>query len=258
MMKALIPTGFGLNCDYETEHILKLAGADTKRVHLQDLYDRRVRLTDYQLIAFIGGFAFGDENGAGVVLADDVNTYLDDQLQEVIEKGRLVLGTCNGFQAIVKKGLLPGNEGYDKRDASLTYNDCGRFRDDWVTVRINKDSPCVFTDGIDYMDLPIRHGEGKFVCKDDNIEKRLSENGQIVMQYCMWQTQELADGRFPDNPNGSKDDIAGICDPTGRVFGLMPHPESYNHYTNHPTWTREIDKKPAGIKIFENAVRYFS
>ncbi|MGD9022453.1 MAG: phosphoribosylformylglycinamidine synthase subunit PurQ, partial [Deltaproteobacteria bacterium] len=154
-----------------------------------------------------------------------------------IEEGKLILGICNGFQALVNLGLLPGLRGdYARREVALTFNDCGNFRDDWVTLLENPDSPCAFSSGVGQMELPIRHGEGKFYAAPD-VVARLRDNNQVVFQYATTDG-EAARGKFPFNPNGSVYDIAGICDATGRVFGLMPHPEAFNHWTNHPDWTR--------------------
>jgi len=267
-IKGLVPSGFGLNCDKETKHSLELAGIATDKVHLTDLYNKNVKLADYHILTLIGGFDHGDELGAGVVWANNFKDYLRDDLLKFIEDGKLIIGICNGFQAIVKMGVLPGiDKNYNNRTMSVTYNDCGNFRDQWVTLKINPDSNCVFTKGIEYIDLPIRHGEGKVETIDKETRERLKKENLIVMQYCLWQTKEIANGSFPDNPNGSLDDIAGICDPTGRIFGLMPHPEAYNSFTNHPLWTRQKyelekqEKKPdsegLGIKIFRNAAKYF-
>lgn len=262
-VRAIIPTGFGLNCDYETDRSFNIAGAQPERVHLTDLYKNKVSLNDFDILAFIGGFDHGDENGAGVVGAYNFKRHLGEDLLKFINEDKLVIGICNGFQELIKMGLLPGIDGnYNERVMSVTYNDCGNFRDQWVTLEVNQDSPCVFTKGIDYIDFPIRHGEGKVISKDSVLENLIQKN-QVVVRYCLWQTKDVARGKFPDNPNGSVYDVAGICDPSGRVFGLMPHPEAYNHWTNHPLWTRQksligipSSKEGLGIKIFRNAVEY--
>ena len=191
---------------------------------------------------------------------------IGEALQRFIEAEKLVLGICNGFQALVNLGFLPGfDANYKQKRVALTYNDCGNFRDDWVNLTVNQQSPCVFTKGITELELPIRHGEGKFIAPAEVIQ-RLTVQNQIVLQYA---TPEgtVAGGEFPYNPNGSVKDIAGVCDPTGRIFGLMPHPEAYNHWTNHPDWTRlkalskrrkkRIDTElTVAMKIFKNAVEY--
>jgi phosphoribosylformylglycinamidine synthase len=267
-IKAIVLTGYGINCDHETAHALASAGAAAERVHINALIDGGVRLENYRILVFAGGFSWGDDHGAGVIQAVRLKTNLGDQLVEFVDRGGLVLGICNGFQALVNTGLLPGFDGdYRTRALALAANDCGNFRDDWVSLRVNPKAPCVFTRGIDRIELPVRHGEGKF-CADDTTLQRLMAGNQFVLQYVRPDGQ-AAGGCFPFNPNGSIHDLAGVCDPTGRVFGLMPHPEAYNHFTNHPDWTRRkevlkrrgqsiADDIPPGLLIFKNAVEYLS
>ncbi|MFO7752802.1 MAG: phosphoribosylformylglycinamidine synthase subunit PurQ [Desulfobacteraceae bacterium] len=268
---ALVLTGFGLNCDMETAYAFKLAGADPYRVHINSLIHGKERLEDYHIIVFGGGFSWGDDHGAGVIQALKMKNHLGDKLENFVEKGGLVLGICNGFQTLVNLGLLPALESsYSERTASITWNDCGNFRDQWVHLAGNVKSPCVFTTGVETAELPVRHGEGKFVAPADVLES-LADNNQVVFRYAD-ENGNPADLKFPLNPNGSAEDIAGICDPTGRVFGLMPHPEAYNHFTNHPDWTRQkslfkrkggeantadlFKSTPVGTRLFENAVEY--
>jgi len=266
-VKTLVLTGYGLNCDRETAYAFDLAGAQSQRVHINSLVDGSVSLDSFQILAFIGGFSWGDDHGGGVVQAVRMKTRIGDQLLEFIEKGRLIIGICNGFQCLVNLGLLPGINGdYTRRSVALTHNDCGNFRNDWVHLCVDQNTNCVFTRGLDQLELPIRHGEGKFVT-DQQILKTLQDNGQIALRYAM-AAGGPANQTFPYNPNGSTDDITGICDPSGRVFGLMPHPEAYNHWTNHPQWPvlKEKIKRgqaPAnppmtpGIQLLKNAVDYF-
>ncbi|MCK4534878.1 MAG: phosphoribosylformylglycinamidine synthase subunit PurQ, partial [Syntrophobacterales bacterium] len=171
--------------------------------------------------------------------------------------GKLILGVCNGFQLMVKLGLLPAfDRDYSTQTVTLTFNDSGRFEDRWVYLRINGDSPCVFTRGLEKIYLPVRNGEGKIVTENPAIREKLRANNHIVMQYSD-ENYKSATMDYPGNPNGSVDAIAGICDETGRVFGLMPHPEAYLHYTNHPRWTREnLPEDGAGLSIFRNAVDF--
>lgn len=270
-VNALVLTGFGLNCDYETDYSLRQAGADSRRIHINDLIpDASGRaehdLDDYHILVFGGGFSWGDDHGAGVLLASRMRTHLGERLSQFIADGKLVLAICNGFQAVVNLGLLPGLDGdYTRREVALINNDCGNFRDDWINLAVNRNSKCVFTRDMESIELPIRHGEGKLYA-DDSILDRLSRENQIVFQYA-GPGMKPALGAFPSNPNGSLMDIAGICDPTGRVMGMMPHPEAYNHWTNHPNWTqkeRELKlsnvsdrvREGEGMKIFRNAVRY--
>ena len=264
---ALVLTGFGLNCDHETAYAFELAGAVAQRVHINALIAGDVTLEKFQILAFGGGFSWGDDHGAGVIQALRLKTNLGDQLLAFVAAQKLVIGICNGFQTLVNLGLLPGIDGdYTRRSVALTNNDCGNFRDQWVRLKVDADSPCVFTRGIQAIDLPVRHGEGKFYA-DQGMLKTLVGNHQITMQYALPDGRPAA-GAFPHNPNGSLIDIAGICDPTGRIFGLMPHPEAYNHVTNHPDWTRQREREKRdgvgresmvgqGIRFFENAVAYF-
>ena len=260
-------TGFGLNCDEETAYALELAGASAQKVHMNDLIHGNVSLDDFQILAFIGGFGWADDHGAGVIQAVRLKTRIGDALLRFIERGNLIIGICNGFQVLVNLGLLPGfDHDYTARCLALTYNDCGNFRDDWVGLAVNPQSPCVFTKGMEHLELPIRHGEGKFVA-DKEMIRRLEQSHQVTLRYTL-PDGSPANGTFPYNPNGSLNDIAGVCDPTGRVFGLMPHPEAFNHFTNHPDWTRWkkspgkatdklIEKPTPGIQLSKNAVDYF-
>ncbi len=266
-VNVLVLTGYGLNCDHETAYAFELAGANAVRVHINSLIDGAAKLENFQILVFIGGFSWGDDHGAGVIQAVRLKTRIGEQLVEFVEKGNLVLGICNGFQALVNLGLLPGIEqNYHQRSVALTFNDCGNFRDQWVALKANPASVCIFTRGIDCAELPVRHGEGKFFADEDTLAD-LHANHQIALRYAL-PGGEPAQGRFPFNPNGSLDDIAGICDASGRIFGLMPHPEAYNHPTNHPNWTRqkELDRRsgtsratdlPVGIRILQNGVNFF-
>ena len=265
-VNVLVLTGYGLNCDHETAYAFELAGARAERVHINSLIDGSAKLDNYQILVFIGGFGWADDHGAGVIQAVRMKTNIGGQLIEVVDNGNLVLGICNGFQALVNLGLLPGLTPDDhQRSVALTANDCGNFRDQWVALRVNPASPCIFTRGIDLAELPVRHGEGKFFAAEATLGQ-LRQNNQIALQYAL-PDGAPAKGRFPFNPNGSVDDIAGICDASGRIFGLMPHPEGYNHPTNHPDWTRhkEMDRRrglsgqgalPVGVRILQNGVEY--
>lgn len=250
--KVLVLTGYGINTDYETAHGFTLAGAEVERVHLKDLILNKRKLSSYQIFALPGGFSFGDDIAAGKVLANKL-LYLTEELLRFIEEGKLIIGICNGFQALVKAGLLPGFGRKQKQEVTLTYNDSGRFEDRWVYLRVNR-SKCVFTQGLEKLYLPIRCGEGKFVPKDDEVLERLITSGQVVLQYIDESGNEAV---YPWNPTGSVANIAGICDPTGRIFGLMPHPEAFLYKVNHPRWRRErLPKEGQGLLIFRNAVKY--
>ncbi len=270
-VKALVLTGYGLNCDYETDYVLKLAGAESHRIHVNELIlggnsESETGLENYHILVVGGGFSWADDHGAGVVLASKMKFNLGDEIERFLHQGKLIIGICNGFQALVNFGLFPGYNGnYQERTFAITHNDCGNFVDTWVHLKVNPLSPSIFTKGIDTIDLPVRHGEGKFYAPERDL-RHLIENNQVVMQYAD-DKDEVANGRWPMNPNGSLADIAGICDPTGRVFGLMPHPEAFNHVTNHPDWTRRKEglfregkrienHEGDGVGIFRNAVEY--
>ncbi len=265
-VRALVLTGFGLNCDYETAHAFTVAGAVPERVHLNSLVDREQSLQDFQIFVIGGGFSWGDDHGAGVIMAMRLKHRLKDDILRFVEKGGLVLGICNGFQVLVNLGLLPGFEPRTmKREVALINNDCGGFRDQWVHLAANRQSPCVFTRGIDTLELPVRHGEGKFFAEPEVLQ-RLERQQQVILRYAL-PGGTPAQGEFPCNPNGSVADIAGVCDPTGRIAGLMPHPEAFNHWTNHPDWTalketarregKVLPEEGDGIRLFRNAVEYF-
>jgi len=270
-IKALVLTGYGLNCDYETDFSLKSAGADSHRVHINELISGnkdgvQIRLSDYQILVFGGGFSWADDHGAGVLMASKLKHHLGEDIEKFIQDGNLIIGICNGFQCLVNLGLLPGFGGqYRERRVALTYNDSGNFINTWVRLKVNPASPSVFTKGLSNLEFPVRHGEGKFYASDETIDQLFKSN-QVVLQYA-YENGKEADRAWPLNPNGSLRDIAGICDPTGRVFGLMPHPEAFNHFTNHPDWTRKkeelvrqgegaLQEEGEGINIFRNAVNY--
>jgi phosphoribosylformylglycinamidine synthase len=244
----------GTNCDAETAYAFEKAGAEVESVHVNRLADGRRRLCDFQILAIPGGFTYGDDVAAGRVLANEMRHRLGDQLREFVDSDRLVLGICNGFQVLVKLGLLPGWE--DKPDtATLTFNDSNKFEDRWVHLKVvSTATPFLRREEILY--LPVAHGEGKFVVDSQSTLDRLRQSNQVIVEYCS------ADGgaaSYPDNPNGSIDGIAGICGPSGRVFALMPHPERNVEPYHHPRWTRgAIGGQPDGMRFFINALDYFS
>lgn len=259
-VKACVLYGFGINCDYETQFALQKAGARADRVHVNDLVSGERQLDEFHLLAFPGGFSFGDDLGSGKVLANKFKFRLKGELEKFVADGKLVIGICNGFQAIVKLGLLPAlGKKYFAQQATLTFNAGGKFEDRWVHLKFNPESPCIFTRGIEKIYLPVRHGEGNFVADETTIGEIMRKN-LFVARYCDKQG-ELAG--YPCNPNGSVNNIAGVCDESGRVFGIMPHPEAFNHYTNHPRWTRgEAEEyrrnggEGPGIQLFRNGVHY--
>jgi len=257
----LILTGYGANCEAESTHAWQMAGAAPRMVHLHDLLENPDQLRRFAALMFIGGFSFGDHLGSGQVLALRLRCRLQDNLARFINAGNLVLGVCNGFQVMVKLGLLPGFDGdYLSRKITLTHNDCGAFQNFWINLGFESKCPCVFTRGLKAMPLPIRHGEGKIITLDKTVLDRIENEHCVVCRYLDAQTGKPT-MRFPDNPNGSTNAIAGLCDPTGRVFGLMPHPEAYLFPENHPQWQRQkiagkLPKHGQGLKIFKNAVDF--
>jgi len=258
--KTLVITGFGLNCEIETKAAFDYCGAESDLVHLNDLLNRNKALDDYHILAFIGGFSFGDHLGAGTVFANKVKYGLKEDIKKFIADGKLVIGICNGFQTLTRLGLLPGINGeyFTEQSVALAWNDSGVFRDSWVNLKTESDCPCIFTKGIDTLEVPIRHGEGKFVANPE-ILAVIEKNNLVALRYA--DSEGIPTGEFPNNPNGSLNNIAGICDSTGRVFGLMPHPEAYLSPYNHPNWIRQkesgtLPKEGAGVVVFRNAVQY--
>lgn len=248
--RALILRTAGTNCDGETVHAFERAGAVAVRVHLQALIDQPTQLEKYQVLVLPGGFSYGDDISAGKILAIELKLRLGDAVRRFVDRGGCVLGICNGFQALVKTGLLPGfGEG---QSVTLTNNDSGRFEARWVTLKVCSAKSDFMERGDTLLYMPVAHGEGKFVTAAPEVLDRLRSGDQIVFRYA------AADGgapRYPENPNGSQDDIAGICDPTGRILGLMPHPERHVEPTQHPRWTREGARTAGdGLALFESVV----
>lgn len=253
--KALVMEGYGINCEYESAHCVAEAGGIAKRVHINDLVDGRERLRDYQILILPGGFSFADNLGAATVWAAKLKHSIFPEMLAFIRRKKLIIGVCNGFQAMAKLGILPATDGnYNQQSVTLTANEKGRFEDRWVSLRINPKSNCVFTRGVKSLYLPVRHGEGRFLPKDKAVLEALERNNQIVAQYS---NDKGKIAGYPHNPNGSANSIAAVCDPSGRLFGIMPHPEAYNHRVCHPRWTREkLPEEGLGMAIFRNAVDY--
>lgn len=248
----------GTNCDRETAFAFLKAGALAEFIHINRLLQRQNRLNDYQILAIPGGFTYGDDIAAGKILANELRFKLIDDIKRFIQNGKLIIGICNGFQVLVKSGLLPGNNGLIQ-EASLIINDSGKFEDRWVYLKKSKipnpksKNKCVWTKDLpEIIYLPVAHGEGKFITKDKSVLERLKVNGQVVFQYCDEK------GKFTGysfNPNGSIDNIASICDATGRILGLMPHPERHIQVSQHPRWPR-TSRACDGLAIIRNGVEY--
>lgn len=253
-VKAIVLRAAGINCDMETEYALKLAGAEAQRVHINKIIEDKKFLDEFQIIVIPGGFSYGDDVAAGKILANQIIHHLSDILHKFIEDRKLVLGICNGFQVLAKTGILPGNGAVRQQgDVTITNNNSGKFEDRWVYLTPQTDK-CVFIEQGQQIYLPIAHGEGKIVTKDEKTLKELKDKGHIAFKYV---DKDGNEGTYPINPNGSTDSIAGLTDTTGRVLGLMPHPERFVRVTQHPHWTRLEDKERAdGMTIFNNAVKY--
>ncbi len=252
----LVLAGFGINCEAETAHAFARVGGTPRIVHLNDLIAEPASLESAKILAIPGGFSFGDDVSSGRILANRIRYRLADPLRRFVDAGNLAIGICNGFQVLVKMGLLPRLSGEIRQEVTLTHNDSGRFEDRWVHLVRDDDTQCVWLDGIASLELPIRHGEGKFLAPDEAHLARLQKAGCIALRYAQNDGARAA-GRYPQNPNGSMDDVAGVCDPSGRIFGLMPHPEAFVDRTHHPQWTRRsLPEEGAGLAIFRNAVQH--
>lgn len=261
-VKAIVLRAAGINCDLETVHALELAGAQAQRVHINRMIENPAMLDQYQIMVFPGGFSYGDDVAAGKILANQIVHHLADAIKKFVSDGKLVLGICNGFQVLVKTGILPGlSDGTETvcqpslqgQPVSIIDNDSGKFIDRWSYLQCGTQN-CVFIDQGSRIYLPIAHGEGKVVTKTPEILERLQKEGHVAFRYV---DADGNPGPSPINPNGSMDDIAGLTDATGRVLGLMPHPERFVRMTQHPHWTR-LERKGAGdgMMLFDNAVKY--
>ncbi len=243
----------GTNCDRETVFAFQQAGAEAEVVHINRLFAYPQLLDDFHIIAIPGGFTYGDDIAAGRILANELRILLRNHMNAFIDSGRCIIGICNGFQVLVKAGLLPGEKN-DRQTATLFSNDSGMFESRWVHLSVEKKSPCIFTREMPHtIELPIAHAEGKFIADTETIEA-LHRNGQIVFSYASKNGNPAK--QYPDNPNGSLHNIAGICDPTGRVLGMMPHPERFIQPVQHPCHTRHTIPEAFGSLLFKNAVTY--
>jgi len=249
-VRTLVLRAPGSNCDAETAFAFEQAGAASSLVHINRLIGGDERLADYQILAIPGGFTYGDDVAAGKVLANELRLKLGGDILRFVEDGKLVLGVCNGFQALVKAGFLPELANGASPSLTLAGNDSGRFECRWVYLGVDKESPCVFTRGMDSLYLPVAHAEGKLVALADGLSDL-----NVVLRYT--DEQGNTGAGYPCNPNGSAGDIAGICDASGRILGLMPHPERHIRGSQHPQWTRRgAGDYGDGFQIFRNAVEW--
>lgn len=252
--RALILRAPGANCDHETQFAFERAGARAERLHVNRLREQPRLLQRYQVLVIPGGFTYGDDVAAGKILAVQLGHFLADALRQFRDQEKLILGICNGFQVLLKAGLIVPPDPDDGPLATLAHNDCGQFQDRWVYLRAQPGA-CPFLRGYDRLHVPVAHGEGKFIVSRPWILEGLKQAGQVVLTYC---DAEGRPGPFPVNPNGSQGDVAGLCDATGRVLGLMPHPERHVLPTQSPHWTRTgLAPEGDGLRLFRNAVEFF-
>ena len=260
--RVLILRAPGTNCDVETAYAFELAGATAERVHVNRLIENPALGDRYQILCVPGGFSYGDDIAAGRILASRLNRHLCDMVDTFVHgKGdRLVLGICNGMQVLMRLGVLTQGISEEPQPATLTWNNHGRFEDRWVNLVVDE-TPCVFLNDIERMYLPMAHAEGKFVASDSSVADQLRAQGRLAIRYCEGDSglvqDEILD--FPANPNGADANVAGICDASGRVFGLMPHPERHLDPTQLPYWTRRTEQPSEGdgLAVFRNAVKWF-
>ncbi|MBI2549742.1 phosphoribosylformylglycinamidine synthase I [Candidatus Woesearchaeota archaeon] len=250
--KALVIRAAGTNCNNETALAFELAGAAAEQVHVNELIHGRKEINDYHILAIPGGFSYGDDLGSGKVLANQLAIKLKQQLENFVLAGKLAIGICNGFQVIIKMGLLPALKGTFMQEATLANNDSGKFEDRWVWMKAENDS--IFTRGIKRIYLPVNHGEGKFVASNEVIGQ-LRKQKLIKLRYA--DESGMDNAAYPYNPNGSQLNIAAITNREGNVFGMMPHPEKFVTKYAHPRWTREnLPDEGDGLRIFRNMVEY--
>lgn len=251
-VRVLVLRAAGINCDEEVMHGWTLAGAESELHHVLRVLERPGIVDEFDIVTIPGGFSYGDDIAAGTILGQQIAHGLAKPLRALVARGGGILGICNGFQALVKAGLLPGG---DRPRVTVTYNNSDRFEARWVHLRVATDR-CPFVRGMQTMELPIEHAEGRVLALDDAVARELLGAGNVVVQYV--DERGEVDG-YPFNPNGSVLGIAGLCDATGRVFGLMPHPDRFLHATNHPCWTQQREHPiPDGLRIFQNAVESWS
>ncbi len=265
MVKSLILTGFGINCETETGAAYKNAGAEVTIIHFNELMNGTYNLHDFDILNFPGGFSFGDDIASGKVMSNKVkykkmqngNTFIDE-IRKFIDNGKFILGICNGFQILVQLGLLPNINRNFEPETALVANNSNKYEDRWVYCKINPDTKTPFLKNIDLLPVPVRHGEGKLIIKDEKTRNKILENNLIALQYAD-KNGNITD-EYPANPNGSELAIAGLTDTTGQIFGLMPHPEAYLSFYNNPQWAKmkregnKPERQFTGQAVFDNIV----
>ena len=266
-VKSLILTGFGINCEIEMGAAYKNAGASVDIIHFNDLINGTYKLQDYDILNFPGGFSFGDDIASGKVMANKIKfkktargKSLVEEIREFVDAGNYVLGICNGFQILTQLGLLPDTHGQIETEAALLHNASRKYEDRWVYCKVNPENNSPWLKGMDLIPLPVRHGEGKLIFKDEKIRQNIIDNNQIALQYAH-KNGNIAQS-YPQNPNGSTLSIAGLTDKTGQIFGLMPHPEAFLSFYNHPAWSgmkrqgKILEREQTGQKFFDNIVSH--
>ena len=266
-VKSLILTGFGINCEVELGAAYKNAGAEVSIIHFNDLINGKYKLDDFDILNFPGGFSFGDDIASGKVMSNKIKfkkmsngRSLVEDMRRFIDQGKYILGICNGFQILTQLGLLPDTEEHLKPEAALLHNDSQKYEDRWVYCKVNKENKSPWLKDIELLPVPVRHGEGKLVFKNEKVLQEVENNQQIALQYAD-KEGNLTD-EYPLNPNGSVMSIAGLTSKNGQVFGLMPHPEAFLSFYNHPAWTllkrkgKMLNREQTGQKIFDNIVAH--
>jgi len=263
----IVLTGYGINCDDETRLAFEKAGGRADVVHINDIIDNPSLLDRYQIFSFPGGFSYGDDTGSGKALANRIMNNLREEFRSFIERDTLMLGICNGFQVMANLGIVPGLDGaVGNPQVALEHNVSSRYVCRWVDLEIDKGTPSVFVRGIEVLHVPVAHGEGSFYAPQETLD-RIEKGRLAVMRYAK-PGGGRAMGEAPFNPNGALNDIAAVCDPTGRLMGMMPHPERNILFTHRDDWTflrekyrregKDIPAEGEGLAIFRNAVRYFN
>ncbi len=262
--KVIVMAGYGINCEEETSFVFEKAGAETEIIHVNDLIDGHKSMKDFQIMAFPGGFSYGDDTGSGNAYANKARNHLWEQVRDFVTQDKLVIGICNGCQILANLGLVPGYE-YGNREIALMHNKTARYECRWIDMKVTSEK-CVWTKGIDVLRCPVSHGEGNFYAKPEVIAK-LNEGDQVVFRYVK-PDGSLAGGEFPHNPNGAVEDMAAVCDPSGRILAVMPHPERNWTFYNQDNWTKirekaeregiAVPEEGQGMAMFRNGVDYFT